>query len=202
MTAQDGYEFAAFTWFQGTKENPGITPPLDYQAGYIVGRSEGLIAGTSAGSASGTARGRALGYKQGYEDGLIAGRRSGFATGRASVAVVVDEPDETEPTVTPVTTEGELDPDFEVAAITPIVIDIEDDTEVAYVGVFATLPGSTDKIAVYRRGAFEPPFDVYSYTSEPSAGVTRLHIRHNTGWSPGSVTLSTDIVDTAGNIDV
>ena len=109
--------------------------------------------------------------------------------------------DETEPTVTPVTPEGELDPDYEIAAATPIVIDIEDETEIAYVGVFATMSGSDGKIAVYRRGAFEAPFDVYSYTSEPIAGVTRLTIRHNTGWPSGDIELSTDIVDTSGNLD-
>ncbi len=124
------------------------------------------------------------GYDEGYADGLAA-----FPI------------DETPPTVTPVLAEGEIDPDYDIASVTFVTIDVTDETELATIVVSCITPDASGAQCVFRRGDFVSPFDAFSYTSTPVAGTTRLHIRRNTPWNPGSIELLTDVVDGGGNLD-
>lgn len=110
---------------------------------------------------------------------------------------VVDPLDSDEPTTEAVTPIGEIDADDE------IVIDVADDVELSYIAAFATLSGSLQKIAIFRRGAFEPGFTLGSYVEEipEDEGVrSRLHIKPDGPWPPGNVSITVDPVDSHGNL--
>lgn len=112
--------------------------------------------------------------------------------------------DETEPTVAAVTVEGSLGADFETATVAPIVVDITDETSLAYTAVwacFGSTPATLTKECVYRRGDFEPGYATNSTESAISGGI-RLSIRRDDGWPPGTVNIVIDPVDGGGNLDV
>ncbi len=135
---------------------------------------------------------KGLGFiSDGYHDG------SGSGTG-----------DMTPPVVTSL---SPVDPaplaiDYTTARFTPAVVKVRDEAPgLAYVAVFALLPGWTEREVVYRGApydatGFEPGFDVLStvaWTDDPR----ELHVSvvRNGGWPPGVFELTTDAVDAAGN---
>jgi hypothetical protein len=173
-------------WYSHTSTHEDNALSAGYLEGYAVGYADGEAAHEgdyTNGFAAGEIAGYATGYNDGYNDGLAA-----FPV------------DETPPTVDAVTPEGEIDPDFDVATATPIEIDIEDETDIATIVVHCTTSTSGGALCVFRRGAFVFPFNAFSFTSV-ELGATRLHIRHNDGWPPGSVNITTDVVDGGGNLD-
>lgn len=90
---------------------------------------------------------------------------------------------------------GDIDPDE------TLVVDVTDDIAIAYIAVYVTYTGTLRKETVFRRGAFEPGYSIGS-AIVPIAGGYRLHIKRDTDWPEGSVTITIDPVDTVGNVGV
>ncbi len=175
----------------------GSAAPLSYAHGIAEGAA-GEAQEIRAAIGVGIARGRAA-----NESTVDSRRADMFRRGIAiGAATAPSGPTDTEePTVVAVLAEGVVDPDFDVATHTALTLDVEDETGVASIVVHCSIATVDGWLAVYRRGDFVAPFDAYSFTSTPAAGVTRLHVRHNDGWPPGSVSLTTDVVDSGGNLD-
>lgn len=112
-----------------------------------------------------------------------------YAAGQASAPS-----DAVAPTVTAVTPIGKI------SATAELVIDVDDDVAFGYTGVFVSFNGGA-KQAVFRRGAFEPAFSVSSSVESLNGGKKqRLHIRPNGKWPKGTVAITVDPIDDAGNL--
>jgi hypothetical protein len=109
--------------------------------------------------------------------------------------------DSTEPTVTVISpAEGTpITPD------TPLVVDVEDETSIALIRIFASFAGSTSSEAVYDGDGFLSPYT--GGGSTPSSSVQelvpglqfRFTLRRVGGW-PGAVSLNVAAVDGGGNL--
>lgn len=95
---------------------------------------------------------------------------------------------------------GAFPADYATASETPIVIDLLDDSSLAYAVVFHVQVDQSRRV-VYRKGNFEVGYKSYS-TQETVSGHVRLHVRADAGWPPLAVELDGDLVDADGNISV
>lgn len=166
-----------------------------------VARANGLDEGTQLGYADGFGHGigaeraMGIGVDAVAADAFEAGRLEGFTSGIGSVVFVSS--DSIPPTVSLVSpAEGVIASDDE------LVLDVADETALAYINVLVQFEHTLGTLCAYRRGSFLPPFDALSYTTTPVAGTTRLHLRHNSAWpAANTVTVLVDSVDTGGNLD-
>jgi hypothetical protein len=116
----------------------------------------------------------------------------------AAVAPAVDV---TNPTVTVISpAEGTpITPD------TPLVVDVQDETSISLVRIFASFAGSTSSEAIYDGDGFLPPYT--GGGSTPSSAVQelvagqhfRFTLRRVGGW-PGAVSLNVAAADEGGNL--
>lgn len=91
---------------------------------------------------------------------------------------------------------GAFSSDAATAALTPIVIDIDSSSTIAYANVAHRTPSARDETVVYARGSFRGSWAVRSW-SELIGTKVRLHILPEFGWpvgAPSTVTLDVDAV--------
>lgn len=103
-----------------------------------------------------------------------------------------------------------------------VVVEVSDNTDLAYIAVFASFGGGRKEV-VFRRGGFEPGYTIGSYvTRSQTAGRSylgsflgryvgsylggldgfsyTLHIRRDARWPVGPLAITVDAVDTEGNL--
>lgn len=114
-----------------------------------------------------------------------------FNGGEVRFAEVADETAPVAAVVTPAIGEA--------AADAELVVDVTDNAGLAYLTVFALTSDSNALAVVYRAAEFQPGFTIGSFV-EAIAGGSRLHVRRDSGWPPGDVSLTYDLVDVAGNV--
>ncbi len=133
--------------------------------------------------------------------------KAGFGTQHAWVAVAAPGGDEDPPIITvisptpgvPPGEPGGFSADPAVARVTPIVLEIVDDA-IAYAAVFARFDGANARTPVFRRGAFEPGYSLFSSLEIVDAETMRLHVRADNGWRSTVIAFDCDAVDSGGNV--
>ncbi len=94
---------------------------------------------------------------------------------------------------------GGFPADPDEASVTPIVLEVVDDAGIAYIALFARFGGET-RTPIFRRGAFEQGYSLFSYVEVIDEETTRLHVRADAGWQSMEITFDADVVDAGGNL--